>query len=172
MKNILIALKLLLILTVLTGLVYPAVITLAAQLAFNRQANGDPALIGQRFDRPGYFWSRPAGVSNLSATSRKLQAAVTQRKAALLLADPTKNEKQIPSDLIYASGSGVDPEISLAAAVFQAERVARERKIAKNDILGLIKRTMAGRDLLVFGEKRVNVLKLNILLDNLAAGKD
>jgi K+-transporting ATPase ATPase C chain len=177
MKNILIAIKLLIVLTILTGAIYPALITLTAQLAFNRQANGDPSLIGQKFDQPGYFWPRPSAVdygtlpsggSNLSATSKKLQESVAQRKAAWLAADPTKHDRQIPSDLIYASGSGIDPEISLAAAIFQAERVARERKLDKDLILGLIKTALTGRELMVLGQKRVNVLKLNQLVESVA----
>lgn len=167
--------KLFLALTVLTGLVYPAIITLLAQLLFPVQANGDPYLIGQRFDQLEYFWTRPsatgyntlpAGGSNLSVTSKYLREIVEKRKAFLLAADKTKTEKQIPSDLLLASGSGLDPNISVAAAIFQAERVAKARQINREIILAFISRATEQRQLLVFGEKRVNVLRLNQLLDN------
>ena len=140
MKHILNALKMLLVLTVLTGVIYPLVITGIAQVFFNRQANGDPLLIGQKFDKNKYFWSRPSsvdyatipsGASNLSATSAALKDQVTARKKIILASDPSKKEDQIPSDMIYASGSGIDPHISYASAIFQADRVAKARRMKK-----------------------------------------
>ncbi len=176
MKNLIIGIKLFVSLTIITGILYPAFITLLAQTFFRVQANGDPYLIGQKFDLNKYFWSRPSAVdyntlpsggSNLSATSRVLKEAVAKRKAALLASDKTKTEPQIPSDLIFASGSGLDPQISEAAALFQADRVAKERKLDKKRVLTLISKEMEGRDWFVFGEKRINVLRLNEALDKI-----
>lgn len=176
MKNFIIGIKLFLILTIVTGLIYPALITLIAQTVFNRQASGDPYFIGQRFDQKKYFWSRPSAVdyntlpsggSNLSATSKSLKEMVAKRIALLLAADSTKNEKQIPSDLLFASGSGLDPHISVAAALFQVERVARERSIDKNKVLALVSKMIEGRQYFIFGEKRINVLRLNEALDKI-----
>lgn len=174
MKNLLIGIKLFIVLTIMTGLVYPAFVTLIAQTLFRTQANGDPYHIGQKFDQNKYFWSRPSvvdyntlpsGGSNLSATSKGLKEIIEKRKALLLASDKTKTEKQIPSDMIFASGSGLDPHISVAAAVFQAERVAKERKLDKKKVLELISNVIKGRGVFIFGEKRVNVLRLNESLD-------
>ncbi len=174
MKNLLIGIKLFILLTIVVGLIYPALVTLVAQTIFKVQANGDPYLIGQKFEQEKYFWPRPSAVdygtlpsggSNLSATSRNLKELVAERRAKLLASDRTKTAAKIPSDLLYASGSGLDPHISVAAAVFQAERVARERKLAKKTVLALISKTIEGRGMFIFGEKRINVLRLNQSLD-------
>lgn len=176
MKNLLIGIKLFIVLTIMTGLVYPAFVTLIAQTMFRTQANGNPYLIGQKFDQNKYFWPRPSAVdyntlpsggSNLSATSKNLKELIIKRKALLLASDLTKTEKQIPSDMIFASGSGLDPHISVAAAIFQAERVAKERKLDKKMILELISKAIEGRGLFIFGDKRINVLKLNQSLDRI-----
>lgn len=178
MKHIINALKMFLVLTVLTGVIYPLLITGIAQVCFNKQANGDPYLIGQNFDKSKYFWSRPSacdcgtipsGASNLSATSKALKDQVEKRKAAILAADPTKKSDQIPSDMIYASGSGLDPHISYAAAVFQADRVAKARGMNKADVLKLVSKAREGRDFFILGDRRVNILRLNVLLDNASA---
>ena len=174
MKNLLIGIKLFIVLTIMTGMLYPAFVTLIAQTVFRSQANGDPYLIGQKFDQNKYFWSRPSAVdyntlpsggSNLSVTSKSLKEIVGKRKALLVASDITKIEKQIPSDMLFASGSGLDPHISVAAALFQAERVAKERKLDKKRVLELISKVIEGRGFFVFGEKRVNVLRLNESLD-------
>ncbi len=178
MKHITNALKMFLAMTILTGIIYPLLITGIAQLCFNKQANGDPYLIGQKFDKNKYFWSRPSsvdyatipsGASNLSATSKALKDQVTARKKAILASDRTKKEAQIPSDMIYASGSGIDPHISYASAVFQADRIAKARKMKKEDVIKLISQVREGRDFLILGDRRVNVLKLNLLLDKLSS---
>ena len=178
MKQSLNALKLFLALTILTGVIYPLLITGIAQVLFNRQANGDTYLIGQKFDKSRYFWSRPSacdygtipsGASNLSATSRALKDEIEKRKAMILASDTSKKADQIPSDMIYASGSGLDPHISYAAAVFQADRVAKARDMKKADVLKLISRVREGRDFFILGNRRVNVLRLNVLLDNPSA---
>jgi potassium-transporting ATPase KdpC subunit len=174
MKNMAKALKMFILLTIVTGVIYPAIITLVAQTIFNRQANGDLLLIGQKFDQAKYFWSRPSAVdyntlpsggSNLSATSKTLKDAIAKRKELILAADKTATERQIPSDLLYASGSGLDPHISVAAALRQADRVAGARGLDKSQLLGMIARVTEPRDWLILGEKRVNVVRLNRLLD-------
>jgi potassium-transporting ATPase KdpC subunit len=179
MKNIFIGLKFFIVAALLTGLVYPLFITLVGQTLFNTSSNGRSDLIAQKFDQDKYFWPRPSsqdynplpsGGSNLSATSKRLHDIVEERKAKLLKADPTKTAEEIPADLIYASGSGLDPHISPAAALFQVERVAKARGLdsaKKDEIIKLIDKLTEGRDLNLFGEPRINVLKLNAELGNL-----
>lgn len=176
------------LLTAVTGLLYPAVVTGVAQVAFPEQAAGSliykdgkpvgSALIGQNFTGPQYFWGRPSATGpqpyNATASSGAnqgplnpaLQDAVKARAQALHDADPT-NTKPIPSDLLTASGSGLDPHISPEAAAYQLERVARERKLDVAQVRKLIAQNTEGRDLGFFGEARVNVLKLNLALDAL-----
>jgi potassium-transporting ATPase KdpC subunit len=180
------ALMMLLIMTVLTGLVYPLAITGLAQLFFPEQANGSlivrdgrvigSKLIGQYFDKPEYFWSRPSATSpfpynaaassgsNLGPTNPVLIDAVKTRVAALRAADPG-NEVPVPVDLVTASGSGVDPHISPAAALYQANRVARVRGLEERQVKDLVAQYTEGRQFGFLGEPRVNVLKLNLALD-------
>lgn len=179
MKNLIIGLKFFIVTALLTGLVYPLFITLIGQTIFNGSSNGRPDLIAQKFDQEKYFWPRPSsqdynplpsGGSNLSATSKQLQDTIKARIETLLKADPTKTAEEIPADLIYASGSGLDPHISPAAALFQVDRVVKARGLdssKKGAIIELIGRLTEGRDLGVFGEPRVNVLRLNAELDNI-----
>lgn len=184
------ALSLLILLTVLTGLVYPLAVTGLAQAMFPRQANGSllerdgrpigSSLIGQDFTDPKYFWGRPSatapqayngtasGGSNLGPTNPALTAAVKQRVAALRAADPG-NHAPIPVDLVTASGSGLDPEISPAAARYQLARVARTRGLPVSEVQALVARCTHGRQFGVLGEPRVNVLQLNLALDALPA---
>lgn len=180
------ALSLLLALTVLTGLVYPLVVTGLAQALFPHAANGSlivregqplgSALIGQPFSDPKYFWSRPSattpfadnplasGGSNLGPRNPALLAAVRQRIAALRAADPG-NTAPVPVDLVTASASGLDPQISPAAAQYQIGRVARVRHLPPAQVAALVARATEGRQFGLLGEPRVNVLKLNLLLD-------
>jgi K+-transporting ATPase ATPase C chain len=180
----------LLVLTVLTGVVYPLIVTGLAQLIFPSQANGSlivkdgnavgSRLIGQPFDDPKYFWSRPSGTSpqgyngaassgsNLGPLSDDLASAVKDRIAALRAADPG-NGAPVPIDLVTASGSGLDPHISPAAARYQAGRVARVRGIPEATVLDLIAKHTTGRQLGVLGEPVVAVLPLNLALDALGA---
>ena len=175
-------------LTVITGAVYPAVVTAIGQAVFPRQANGSliekdgkavgSELIGQQFDAPGYFWGRlsatspnpynasNSGGSNLGPTNPALADEVKGRLSALHDADPT-NPLPVPVDLVTSSGSGLDPDISPAAAAYQAARVAKARGLTADQVSTLIAQNTAGRQWGVLGEPRVNVLKLNLALDAL-----
>jgi K+-transporting ATPase ATPase C chain len=177
------------LLTVLTGVVYPAVTTGVAQLLFPHQANGSlivrdgrvlgSELIGQPFSDPAYFWSRLSATgptpynaaastgSNLGPTNPALAEAVTARVEALRSADPTQSGP-VPVDLVTASGSGLDPHISPAAAAYQVGRVARARSRAADDLQAMVDRYTERRTLGLLGEPRVNVLLLNLALDSLA----
>ena len=189
MKNLLRpALVLLVLLSVLTGLVYPLLVTGVGQAVFPRQAAGSlieqggvvvgSALIGQNFSAPNHFWGRPSatapmaynaaasGGSNQGPLNPALQDAVRDRIAALRAADPG-NTAPVPADLVTASSSGLDPHISVAAAQYQAARVARERQLPLAQVQALVQAHTAGRDLAVLGEPRVNVLQLNLALDAL-----
>ena len=172
--------------TVLFGFIYPLAITGIAQVLFPKQANGSlivengrvagSTLIGQPFAEPKYFWGRPSatapfpynaassGGSNLGPTNQALLDAVTQRIDELRKADPG-NTAPIPVDLVTASGSGLDPDISPAAAQYQAARVARVRQLPLEAVTLLIRRHTAGRQFGILGEPRVNVLELNRALD-------
>jgi K+-transporting ATPase ATPase C chain len=180
------ALMCLIIFTVITGVVYPLVVTGIAQVLFPVQANGSlivrdgkvlgSTLIGQPFDDPKYFWGRPSATSpfgynagassgsNLSPTNPDLVKAVQGRVEALRAADPG-NTAPVPVDLVTASGSGLDPHISPAAALYQVSRVARERKFSRETVLTLVERHTEGRFWGLLGEPRVNVLALNLALD-------
>lgn len=180
------AILLLLLMTVLTGVAYPLLVTGVAQLFFVHAANGSiierdgkalgSELIGQAFTDPKYFWPRPSatppfpnnpsssGASNLGPTNAALIDAVKQRIVALQAADP-ENKGPIPVDLVTASGSGVDPHISPAAAQYQLARVARVRGLPEAQIAALVEQATEGRQLGILGEPRVNVLKLNLAVD-------
>lgn len=182
------ALTMLLLLTVLTGLVYPLMVTGLAQVLFPDQANGSlilregkvigSKLIGQYFDKPEYFWSRPSatapfpnnaassGGSNLGPTNPVLIEAVKARVAALRAADPG-NDLPIPVDLVTASGSGLDPHISPAAALYQTKRVAGARGLDETVVQTLVAEHTEERQFKLLGERRVNVLRLNLALDAL-----
>ena len=175
-------------LTVVTGLVYPVVVTAVAHAAFPHEANGSliekdgkavgSELLGQQFDAPSYFWGRlsatspnpynpqASGGSNLGPTNPALADEVKGRISALHDADPT-NTAPIPVDLVTSSGSGLDPDISPAAAAYQIDRVAKARKLSPNDVDALVQRETTGRQFGILGEARVNVLKLNLALDEL-----
>jgi K+-transporting ATPase ATPase C chain len=173
-------------LTLVTGVIYPLLVTGAAQWLFPFQANGSivsvggapagSALIGQQFSSTGYFWSRLSATgphayngaassgSNLGPLNPALHEAVQGRIAALRAADPG-NDAPVPVDLATASASGLDPDISLAAAYYQAARVARARGLSLAQVEELIEAHGVRRWLGVFGEPRVNVLALNLALD-------
>jgi K+-transporting ATPase ATPase C chain len=180
------ALRMLVVLTVLTGVAYPLVVTGIAQLAFPYAANGSlivadgkaegSELVGQPFDDPKYFWSRPSATSpqpyNAAASSGSNQGplnpavsdAVASRIKALRDAD-LGNLASVPVDLVTASGSGLDPHISVAAAESQVARVAKARGIPVDRVREVVAQAIEGRTLWVLGEPRVNVLRLNLSLD-------
>ena len=182
------AISLFVLLSVVTGLLYPAAVTGVARVAFPSAAKGSlivrdgkavgSELIGQNFTEPKYFWGRPSATApqpyNAAASSGSNQGplnpaladAVKGRIEALRKADPG-NTLPVPIDLVSASASGLDPHISPAAADYQAERVARARKLETPRVRQLVARHTEGRDLGIFGEPRVNVLKLNLALDEL-----
>lgn len=188
MKQIKPAIMILLIFSVITGLIYPILITGLAQLFFPSQANGSlivrdgkvigSTLIGQQFSQPEYFWGRisatsgepynasASGGSNYSALNPKLKEEAQTRIDALQAADPG-NTQPVPVDLVTSSGSGLDPEISVAAAEYQAARVARTRGLTLEQVDGLIRLHTHGRFLGMLGEKTVNVLEINLALDAL-----
>lgn len=179
--------------TVITGLAYPLLVTGVAQAAFPRRANGSliekdgkalgSKLIGQPFDDPKYFWSRlsatldnngkalpynagASGASNLGPTNPALTDAAKGRIDALHAADPD-NQAPVPVDLVTSSASGLDPDISPAAADYQVRRVARARGIDEGRVRDLVAQNTEERTLGVLGEARVHVLELNIALDGL-----
>jgi potassium-transporting ATPase KdpC subunit len=183
------ALVIFIIMTVLTGLVYPAVITVVAQTFFPWKANGSmlvtdgkargSALIRQPFDDTKYFWGRLSATSpapdnaalstgsNLGPLNPALRDAVQGRIAKLHAADPD-NKQPIPVDLVTSSASGLDPHISIAAAIYQAPRIARLRHMSESNVKAIIDRNTQGRLLGVIGEPVVNVLQANLELDNSA----
>ncbi|MFT7773901.1 potassium-transporting ATPase subunit KdpC [Roseateles sp.] len=182
------ALTLFVVLSLVTGLAYPLVVTGVAQSVFPEQANGrlivrdgkpiGSALIGQAFADPGHFWSRPSATapmpynaansagSNLAPTAPALADAVRARVDALRAADPG-NTAPVPVDLVTTSASGLDPHISRAAADYQAARVARTRGLPLARVQALVDQHTEGRVLGFIGEPRVHVLKLNLALDAL-----
>ena len=183
------AAMMLLLLTLVTGAAYPALVTLIAQIMFPEQANGSliqnargdavgSELIGQSFSDPKYFWSRPSATgpysynaaassgSNLGPTNPALIDAITARVQALKEADPN-NKAPVPVDLVTASGSGLDPHISLAAAEYQIQRIAKIRKIDEAKLRKLVETYSQGRQWGILGEPRVNVLQLNLALQGL-----
>jgi len=182
------ALSLFALLTLLTGVVYPLFVTAAAQLIFPHQANGSlitrdgtvvgSELIGQSFTAPQYFWGRPSatggsayngaasGGSNLGPNNPALVVAVTER-AALLREGTSDKSLPIPVDLVTASGSGLDPHISIAAAHYQAERVARLRGVDVTVVQALIAEHSSRPAVPGFGEPIVNVLAVNLALDGM-----
>ncbi len=176
----------LLVFTVLTGLLYPLVVTGVAQVIFHDRANGSlivrdgravgSELIGQPFDDPKYFWSRPSatgpvaysagasGGSNL-AVSNPVQVDAIKNRVAKLRDSSVPADQPIPMDLVTASASGLDPHISVAAARIQVPRVARVRRLSEETVRQIVSRCTAGRQLGILGEPRVNVLRLNLSLD-------
>ena len=181
------AIRMIIILTVLTGLIYPLTMTGLAQLLFPTQADGSlirrngtvtigSKLIGQQFDDPKYFWPRLSATatfpynaasssgSNLGPKNPALRKAIEDRRQTLLAADPT-NQLTPPIDLLTASGSGLDPHISPAAANYQAARVARLRNLPLDAIQTLIAKHSTPRQFGILGEPVVNVLSLNQELD-------
>ncbi len=183
-RNLLIATLMTIVTTVIFGVVYPLVVTGLAQVMFSSQANGElitrqgqvvgSKLIGQTFSSAGYFHSRPSAAgtgydaanssgTNLGPTSQKLRDSVAAAVTAARSENPTM---PVPVDLVTSSGSGLDPHLSPAAALFQVPRVARERNVSESAIQAVVDRFTEGRTLGLLGEPRVNVLLLNLALDD------
>ena len=182
------ALMIFIALSLLVGIMYPLLVTGVAQLIFPVQANGSLMaregkpigyeLLGQPFDDPKYFWGRPSATpdfpynsasssgSNLGPSNPALVEAVKERLKALQKADPG-NPSSIPVDLVTASGSGLDPHISPAAALYQAPRVARARSLSEEQVRRLVGQFTESRQWGFLGEPRVNVLRLNLALDGM-----
>jgi K+-transporting ATPase ATPase C chain len=182
------AILMLLFFTLLTGVAYPLLVTFTAQLVFPKQANGSllgdagkplgSALIGQPFSQPQYFWGRPSatsptaynagssGGSNQGPNNPALIEAVRARIEILRKADPT-NAQAIPVELIAASASGLDPQLSPAAAEYQLDRIAKARRLPVQTLKDLLAKHTEARTWGILGEQRVNVLKLNLALDQL-----
>jgi K+-transporting ATPase ATPase C chain len=174
--------------TVITGVIYPLVVTGVAQLAFPHQANGSliisngkavgSSLIGQSFSNPKYFWSRPSATSpapynaanssgsNLGPLNPALMENVKTRIEQLKTADPA-SKPLVPVDLVTASGSGLDPDISPASAEYQVPRIAKLRDLDESKVRELVAKYTRNRQLGILGEPRVNVLELNLALDDL-----
>ncbi|MGO9602387.1 MAG: potassium-transporting ATPase subunit KdpC [Candidatus Binataceae bacterium] len=186
------SIRITIVLTILTGLIYPLVMTGVAEVIFPWQSKGSvvtrngqvvgAAIIGQNFATAGYFHSRPSaagngydasnsGASNLGPTNKTLIETVSKRLKDEMEADSVKEPSQVPIDLITTSGSGLDPEISPAAAELQVARVAKVRGLSQDDVEHLVQENTRGRWLGLLGEPGVNVLMLNLALDNLASAK-
>jgi K+-transporting ATPase ATPase C chain len=184
-----IALKFLLVMTILTGIVYPLLMTGVAQLSFPSKANGSMVtkngkiigseLIGQKFDSTIYFWSRPSaigynpipsGASNYGPTSDTLKKQVAARRNLFATKNLMTDITAIPKEMIFASGSGLDPDISPEAALLQIERVAKARNFneaQKQKLRQLITDETEGPQFFLFGEPRINVFELNLAVDNI-----
>jgi len=192
MKQFLIAIKITVVMAVLTGVLYPLLVTGLAKVIFPHQASGSlirangkvvgSELIGQRFTRPEYFHGRPSaagndgydglasGGSNLGPTNQKLMDRVRDDARKFREENPTF-QGSIPADMLTASGSGLDPDISPASADAQVARVAAARHVSPDVVRGLVAESTENRQLGVLGEPRVNVLKLNLALDRQAQVK-
>lgn len=190
MKNTIIAIKLFILLTIVTGVFYPLAITGIAQIAFPDKANGSmlisnktiiigSELIGQQFTEPKYFWGRPSAISNnpipsggsnLNPVGDTLKEQIQARIDTIRKYHGDIQMSQIPQDLLFACGSGVDPHISPEAAYFQVDRIAEIRNFTveqKNNLKKIIETSIERPDLFIFGENRINVLELNLKLNEI-----
>lgn len=183
------AIKLLIILTVLTGIIYPVFITALSWMFFNHQANGSliisdgtiigSELIGQKFDSVVFFWARPSAIdynplpsggSNLGPTSDKLKKLVEERKASFIQGNLLGSNESVPSEMVFASASGLDPHITPRAALMQVNRICKARNFStseKERLLGIIEKQTEKPQFLIFGEERINILLLNLELEKL-----
>jgi potassium-transporting ATPase KdpC subunit len=193
MKQLLISVKIFLFFTMLTGLIYPLFIAGVAQAAFHQKANGSiitlqqqnigSRLIGQEFDSAIYFTPRPSagsynalssGGSNLALSNPRLKSLFDLRKEEFIKINALKSNADVPSEMLFASGSGLDPDISPVAAMLQVDRITRARNLdpeRRELVINAIGELTEGRQLLFFGEDRINVLLLNLKLDQISKGK-
>lgn len=189
MKNLKIAIRVFILLTLITGVIYPLAITSFAQIFYPNKANGSMIIkenkivgsefIGQQFTSPGYFWGRPSAIgnnpmpsggSNLSPVSKEFKVQFQARVDTIRKYHGYIEVNKIPKDLLFASASGVDPHISPKAAYFQVERIAKFRHLSDNQIIKLkklIQSSIEKPDFYIFGEFRINVLELNLKLDGI-----
>lgn len=192
MRDLAIAIKMTIVLTLITGIAYPIAMAGVGRVLFPWQAAGSPirrdgqvvgsALIGQNFSSPRYFHGRPSaagdkgydatasGGSNLGPTNRSLIDTVRKRLRETVESEAVSAQK-VPVDLVTASGSGLDPDLSPAAAELQVPRVARARHLSEERVRELVARNTSARFLGIFGEPRVNVLMLNLALDEAGGGQ-
>jgi K+-transporting ATPase ATPase C chain len=188
-RQAIIALKFLVVMTILTGIIYPLLMTGIAQIGFHTKANGSliikdgkiigSNLIGQKFDSSIYFWSRPSatgygavpsGASNYGPTSDTLKKQVIMRRNYFAEKNDVKDPSVIPLEMIFASASGLDPDISVKAALLQLDRIVRARNLTESqraDLLKIIGELTEKPQLLLLGDKRINVLNLNLALNTL-----
>ncbi len=189
MKTLIISLKIFLVFTILTGIIYPLFITGIAQIAFPAKANGSmifkakkaigSELIGQQFDSSIYFMSRPSAISynslpsggsNFGLTNKNLKLLFTNRKQHFIAFNNLDSTTEVPSEMLFASASGLDPHISPRAALLQIDRIAQARSFnngQKEELLKSIKELTEGPQYLSLGEVRINVLLLNLKLDQI-----
>jgi K+-transporting ATPase ATPase C chain len=190
MKNqILISVKILLLFSLLTGIIYPLFITEMANLLFNDKADGSlikkdgqvigSSLIGQSFESPAYFWSRPSAIgydplpsggSNLGLTNEKLWRQFTEREQYFLKTNGLDSGTYVPSEMVFASGSGLDPHISPEAALMQVDRIVKARDLSimqRNELQILITKLIEEPQFHLFGQERINVFMLNLELDKI-----
>ena len=187
--QIIISIKIFALFTILCGIVYPLFISGIAQLVFSAKANGSlivqenkvigSELIGQKFDSEIYFWSRPSAIdynpqpsggSNYGPTSSKLKQLIADRTAQWIKSNPTSDPEKIPSEMLLASASGLDPHISPKAALLQVDRIVKARKFSdqqKQKLLKIVTEQTESPQFSFLGETRINVLTLNIALDKL-----
>jgi potassium-transporting ATPase KdpC subunit len=188
-KNLFIAIKFLIIMIVVTGIIYPIVLTGIVQVVFPHKANGSlfikngktigSELIGQKFDSPVYFWSRPSaidykpipsGASNLGPTSKKLVQQVNERRKVFVEINNIRDTHLIPEEMLFASGSGLDPHTSPEAVLLQVKRIARARNFNQSQVQKLYKlidQDTEKRQYGLFGEERINILRLNSELNEI-----
>ena len=188
-----IAIKFLFVMTILTGIIYPLLMTGMAQLIYPSKANGSlitkdgkiigSDLIGQKFDSSIYFWSRPSatgygavpsGASNFGPTSDTLKSQVIMRRKYFAEKNYLTDPNVIPPEMVFASGSGLDPDISGKAALLQVERIVKSRNFTdnqKDDLIDIIEKLTKKPQFLFLGERRINVLNLNLTLDKIDKNK-
>jgi K+-transporting ATPase ATPase C chain len=188
-KQVLISFKILFVLSLITGIIYPLLVTGIAELLFKNKADGSliknnnqlvgSSLIGQAFDSSVYFWPRPSatgynplpsGGSNLAITNEKLKVQVLNNEKCFLEANDLQPGTRVPSELVFNSGSGLDPHISPAAALLQVDRIVTARNFSANqrmELLALVDRFNEPPQFYIFGQERINVLLLNLELDKI-----